>query len=174
MVLKVLFKDPWCLRNLQGVHEFKTIVILISFTCRFTMLTFVQMNKSAEACAMSKVNGTKLYQYSYHHALLLNMVISHMTNLGETVNLWIEYTSFNAAWEDGKHAWACCRILLYSGCLKGKHWCGCLSWKVKLPFCSSFLLGRMTDRQIMVINTWVFSKHFLENEWACHFKENNW
>ena len=50
----------------------------------------------------------------------------------------------------------------------GKAVCDCLSCKLNyLFFCGAlFLLERTSDKQTMVIQTWVFDSHFLENKWS--------
>ena len=59
-------------------------------------------------------------------------------------------------------------------------WCISLQlfelWADLAPFHGRpFLFEWITDRQIMVILTWVFGRYFLDNDkWACYFKKNKW
>ena len=72
-----------------------------------------------------------------------------------------------------------CWIQKSNDWLKEKHFCGCLRCKVNEPFFFHrlwFLLEKITDRQVMLIPNWVFSRQFFKRriKWACHFKQNNW
>lgn len=69
---------------------------------------------------------------------------------------------------------ALCTLTFYY-CVKEKHLCdGAASWTSYSFEGTPFLLGKMTDRQTMVIQTWEFGRLSQKGiQYTCHFKGNN-
>lgn len=67
-----------------------------------------------------------------------------------------------------------CRILKYDDCIEERHLCRSLHNELTAFFHgTSFILERLTDRQTMITQIWVFTGSFLKMSHSGHFKEND-